>query len=63
MKKDKQASFADLNFDQLVSSEDFEKIKVAPKKRFSNAIKCIIFGLIGVGIGCSLFYLLYYFAR
>lgn len=63
MKDKKQASFVDLNFDKLVSSEDFEKIKVTPKKRFSNAVKCIVFGLIGIGVGCGLFYLLYYFAR
>ncbi len=63
MKSEKQASFADLNFDKLVSSEESQKNKVTPKKRFSNAVKCIVFGLLGVGVGCGLFYLLYYFAR
>ncbi len=60
MAEKKQASFADLNFDQIAKSDDYTDSKAIPKSRFSNAIKCILFAILGIGLGAGLFSVLFY---
>lgn len=59
----KQNSFADLNFDNIIASDAYQNTKVVSKTRLSNSIKCILFALGGIGLGCGLFAILFYFCR
>ncbi len=63
MTETKQTSLTDLNFDSIVNSDQFKNNKVVPEKRFSNAIKSILFAIVGIGIGSGLFCLFYYLCK
>lgn len=63
MKKVKQASLTDLNFDSIVNSDQSQNNKVVPEKRFSNVIKSILLTIVGIGLGSGLFCLFYYLCK
>ena len=58
MSDKKVASFTDLNFDSLIPKESDQNKKIVPKRRFSNAMKCIFFAVFSIGAGIGLFFLL-----